>query len=87
MAIKLLLIAVFVILMIMMSFNYSKKKKKILFFGDSITEFAVKPGGYISKLNEKLIAEGLDEKIELVGSGISGNKTYDLYLRIEQDVL
>jgi lysophospholipase L1-like esterase len=87
MAIKLLLVGVFVIIMIMMSFNYAKKKKKILFFGDSITELAVKPGGYIPRLNEKLKAEDLDEKFEIVGSGISGNKIYDLYLRIEQDVL
>jgi lysophospholipase L1-like esterase len=87
MAIKLLLIAAFVVIMLMMSFNYTKKKKKILFFGDSITELAIKPTGYISLLNEKIKAEGLEDKIELIGSGISGNKIYDLYLRIEQDVM
>jgi lysophospholipase L1-like esterase len=87
MAIKLLLIAAFIVIMIMMSFNYTKKKKKIIFFGDSITELAVRPGGYITMLNEKLKAEGLEEKMELIGSGISGNKIYDLYLRLERDVL
>jgi lysophospholipase L1-like esterase len=87
MAIKLLLIAAFVIIMIMMSFNYTKKRKKILFFGDSITELAVKPTGYIVRLQEKLKVEGLDDKYELIGSGKSGNKVYDLYLRLEQDVL
>jgi hypothetical protein len=30
------------------------QKKRILFFGDSITEMAVKPNGFISVLNEKL---------------------------------
>ena len=87
MAIKLLLIAAFIVIMIMMSFNYTKKKKKIIFFGDSITELAVKPGGYIAMLNEKLKAEGKEEKIELIGAGVGGNKIYDLYLRLERDVL
>ena len=63
------------------------KKKKILFFGDSITEAGVQPGGYISRLNEMLKLNGKAENYELVGAGISGNKVYDLYLRLEDDVL
>ena len=31
--------------------------------------------------------QGLKEKYELIGSGIGGNKVYDLYLRLEEDVL
>ena len=87
MAIKLLLLAAFIVIMIMMSFNYTKKKKKVIFFGDSVTELGVKPGGYISMLNEKLRAGGKEENIELIGAGIGGNKIYDLYLRLERDVL
>lgn len=69
------------------SFTMQVKKKKILFFGDSITEAGVQPGGYISRLNEMLKQNGKAENYELVGAGISGNKVYDLYLRLEDDVL
>jgi len=64
-----------------------QKKKQILFFGDSITELGVKPEGYISVLQRKLQEKGLDKNYKLLGSGISGNKVYDLYLRLEKDVL
>jgi lysophospholipase L1-like esterase len=63
------------------------KKKKIVFFGDSITEAAVQPSGYISRLNEYLNQRNLSGSYELVGAGVSGNKVYDLYLRIEEDVI
>ncbi|MEO6219790.1 MAG: GDSL-type esterase/lipase family protein, partial [Ginsengibacter sp.] len=62
-------------------------KKKILFFGDSITQMGVKPGGYIAKMREMLDSQGLSSKYELLGSGIGGNKVYDLYLRMDDDVL
>ncbi|SMO64179.1 Lysophospholipase L1 [Solitalea koreensis] len=65
----------------------SFKTKRILFFGDSITELGVQPGGFISKIQEALLTQGLSKKYELIGSGISGNKVYDLYLRLENDVL
>ncbi len=61
------------------------QKKRILFFGDSITEFAVKPNGFISVLNEKL--DKNKDHYSLIGAGISSNKVYDLYLRLEDDVL
>ena len=66
----------------------ANKKKRIIFFGDSITEAAVKPGGYIAKM-DSMIALQPDQKelYEFVGAGISGNKVYDLYLRLEEDVL
>lgn len=63
------------------------QKKKILFFGDSITEAGVKPGGYIVKMEELIVKEGQAGNVELLGSGIGGNKVYDLYLRMEDDVL
>ncbi len=62
------------------------QKKRILFFGDSITELAVKPNGFISVLNQKLDKKNKDN-YSLVGAGISSNKVYDLYLRLEDDVL
>jgi lysophospholipase L1-like esterase len=62
-------------------------KKKIIFFGDSITEQGAKPGGYIRLLDSMLIQKGLDKNYELLGAGIGGNKVYDLYLRMEDDVL
>lgn len=59
------------------------KTKRIVFFGDSITQAGVKPEGYITILSDKLKAPDY----ELIGAGIGGNKVYDLYLRIENDVL
>jgi len=71
---------------VLMSFQ-PPKKKKIIFFGDSITEMAVKYEGYLVKLDSMIKAQGLKDQYELMGSGISGNKVYDLYLRLESDVL
>ena len=65
----------------------TQKIKKVLFFGDSITEAGVKSGGYIDVLNTMLKEQKLDDQYELVGAGIGGNKVYDLYLRMETDVL
>ena len=62
-------------------------KKKVIFFGDSITEAGVKPGGYIRLMDSIIAAANKSGQYELVGAGISGNKIYDLYLRIEDDVL
>ncbi|HEY3403850.1 MAG TPA: GDSL-type esterase/lipase family protein [Ohtaekwangia sp.] len=64
-----------------------QQKKRIIFFGDSITQAGVQPGGYITRMNDILTKEAASEKYELIGSGIGGNKVYDLYLRLEDDVL
>ncbi|MEP6675701.1 MAG: GDSL-type esterase/lipase family protein [Ferruginibacter sp.] len=63
------------------------KKMKIVFFGDSITEQGARPNGFISKMDSMIKAQGLGESYELAGAGVSANKVYDLYLRIETDVL
>jgi lysophospholipase L1-like esterase len=63
------------------------KKKRVIFFGDSITQMGVNPGGYIDVLNKTLSTKGLQHAYELVGAGVGGNKVYDLYLRLEADVL
>jgi lysophospholipase L1-like esterase len=64
-----------------------QQKKKVLFFGDSITEAGVNPGGYITKIGQLVAKDGLTGQYDLVGAGISGNKVYDLFLRMEEDVL
>jgi lysophospholipase L1-like esterase len=62
-------------------------KKKVVFFGDSITQAGVSEKGYITKMQEIIEVEGLDQDVELIGEGIGGNKVYDLYLRMHDDVL
>ena len=80
-------VSVAVIVFILTSAMYSRKSRRVIFFGDSITEAAVKPGGYITRLGEALAKKGMTDQFELIGSGIGGNKIYDLYLRLEDDVL
>jgi lysophospholipase L1-like esterase len=63
------------------------KKTKIVFFGDSITQAGVKKGGYIDRIQNFINNGSLRQTYELVGAGIGGNKVYDLYLRMENDVL
>jgi lysophospholipase L1-like esterase len=58
---------------------------KIIFFGDSITQAGVNPGGYITMLKDMYVKAG--NTSELIGAGIGGNKVYDLFLRMEDDVL
>lgn len=69
------------------SFINMQKKQRIVFFGDSITQAGVEPTGYITKLQQLLKARGFENNYELIGAGIGGNKVYDLYLRMEEDVL
>ena len=69
------------------AFTAIQKKQRIVFFGDSITEAGVKPTGFINRLGEMLKQKGLDNNYELMGAGIGGNKVYDLYLRMDDDVL
>jgi len=86
MGIKLTLLSAFFACLFLMSFR-GEKKKKVVFFGDSITEAGVNKGGYIDVLQNMIAAKVAADKFELNGAGISGNKIYDLYLRIEKDVL
>ncbi len=64
-----------------------QKKTKIVFFGDSITQAGVNPTGYITRMQEMLQKNGKAAGYELIGAGIGGNKIYDLYLRMDEDVL
>ena len=83
---KLILLGLFVTAMLIMSFR-TEKKKKVIFFGDSITAAGVNPGGYIRLIDTIIQKAGLSNQYDLVGAGVSGNKVYDLYLRMEEDVL
>lgn len=62
-------------------------KKRIVFFGDSITQQGAGADGYIKKMDSILAAKAQSTAYELIGAGIGGNKVYDLYLRMENDVL
>lgn len=75
------IIAVFSIVFLSMAMNV--KPKKVIFFGDSITQAGVQNNGYINLLKKTLDPN----QFELIGAGVGGNKVYDLYLRMEEDVL
>ncbi len=63
------------------------KPLRVVFFGDSITQAAVNPGGYIDRMNKILATAGKKDQYELIGAGVSGNKVYDLFLRMDDDVM
>ena len=73
-------------MIILLSGMQIQKPLKVIFFGDSITNAGVKPGGYITIMQEKIKQDG-GPSYELIGAGIGGNKVYDLYLRFQEDVL
>ncbi|MBS1919549.1 MAG: G-D-S-L family lipolytic protein [Bacteroidetes bacterium] len=64
-----------------------QKKTIVIFFGDSITEQGAQPGGYITRIDSLCKTEHKRDQYVFVGSGIGGNKVYDLYLRLDDDVL
>jgi lysophospholipase L1-like esterase len=66
--------------------SFKPKTQKVIFFGDSITEQGAKPGGYILRMKDALEKRNLPG-YDLIGAGIGGNKVYDLYLRMDEDVL
>jgi len=67
--------------------SLTMKTQKVVFFGDSITQEGAKPGGYIVLMKTALEQKGEGSNYDLIGAGIGGNKVYDLYLRMEDDVL
>jgi len=80
---RLLLLIMFTALTSMIT----KKPTRVVFFGDSITQQGAQPGGYIVKMKEALEKTGRSSDFDLIGAGIGGNKVYDLYLRMDDDVL
>jgi isoamyl acetate esterase len=76
-----------ILLFIFISMSFMPEKKiKIVFFGDSITEAGAKPKGFI-RIDDSLLNSPDTGRFELIGAGVSGNKVYDLYLRMEDDVI
>lgn len=69
------------VLLVSVAMKY--KPKKVIFFGDSITQAGVQGNGYINLLKASLDSNNY----ALIGAGVGGNKVYDLYLRLEDDVL
>ncbi|MBV4358418.1 SGNH/GDSL hydrolase family protein [Pinibacter aurantiacus] len=69
------------------SMSVIQKKKKVIFFGDSITQQGANKGGYIDLIQNTINQGNLQDQYELIGAGIGGNKVYDLYLRLDDDVL
>ena len=76
----------FLSLVILLMAFQQQNKIKVLFFGDSITQAGVNPGGYIMRIDSMSKQQGIN-KYEFIGAGIGGNKVYDLYLRLDKDVL
>jgi len=64
-----------------------QKRSKVIFFGDSITQQGVQPGGYVTRIDSMCRIENKSALYEFIGAGIGGNKVYDLYLRMDSDVL
>lgn len=82
---KAIYILFFCCIFLVMSFEVPKKK--VIFFGDSITDYGAQPGGYILKIDSLSKLEGYAERVSYIGKGVGGDKIYDLYLRLDEDVL
>ena len=67
--------------------NVLAGKRRIVTVGDSITEAAKYPGGYVWLLQRYLNALYPDRKIEIVNAGISGNKATDMQARFQKDAI
>jgi lysophospholipase L1-like esterase len=60
---------------------------KVVFLGDSITQAGAGPKGYVSLIRDAITARHPNQKIEIIGRGISGNRVPDLQARLKKDVL
>ncbi|HVL50914.1 MAG TPA: SGNH/GDSL hydrolase family protein [Actinomycetota bacterium] len=60
---------------------------RVLFFGDSITLGGVSDEGYVTLVARALRALYPDRDIEVMASGVEGDKVTDLLLRLQDDVL
>jgi lysophospholipase L1-like esterase len=74
-------------MIVLMASFVSQKKTRVIFLGDSITQAGIGAGGYIVRIDSMCKIDGSGDKYEFIGAGIGGNKVYDLYLRMENDVL
>jgi len=80
------MLAITLLLTTVLAFTF-QKKTRIIFFGDSITELGMNPGGYVMRIDSMCRLEKKNQQYDFIGAGVGGNKIYDLYLRLEDDVL
>ena len=64
-----------------------KTGDRIVFLGDSITQFGERPDGYVQLVRKYFKTRHAEMKIDVVGAGISGHKVPDLEKRLDRDVL
>ena len=64
-----------------------KKGDRIIFLGDSITQAGVKSTGYVTLIRQAIEKKRKDDKIEIIGAGVSGNRVPNLQKRLNADVL
>jgi lysophospholipase L1-like esterase len=64
-----------------------QKKINVVFFGDSITQMGMNPRGFLVRMNETLKQKGLSSQYDLIDAGVGYDKVYDLYLRMDSDVM
>lgn len=62
-------------------------RSRIVFFGDSITEYGGQESGYVTLLEGFLREEFGNSTPEIVNAGISGNKVTNLQARVKRDVI
>ena len=62
-------------------------RKRIVFFGDSITEFGGRPNGWVTLIIDALKRKCGSNAPEVINAGVRGNKITDLQFRFERDVL
>lgn len=65
----------------------TSKPARIVFLGDSITEAGVKPGGYVRLVENSLHYLYPERRIEVIGTGKSGDRVPHLLARFREDVL
>ena len=64
-----------------------KKGDRILFFGDSLTEMATGPEGYVSVARKTLKEKHKDLELEVDSVATGGHKVTDLLERVDRDVI
>ncbi|MFM2063900.1 MAG: hypothetical protein RLZZ507_3571 [Cyanobacteriota bacterium] len=60
---------------------------RVIFFGDSITRAGNQQKGYVTIVRDTLQKEYPNPTVEVIGSGIDGNKVPNLQARLKKDVI
>jgi lysophospholipase L1-like esterase len=67
--------------------NLTPTFARIIFLGDSITRAGDQPKGYVTIVRDTLQREYPNPTVEVIGSGINGNKVPNLQARLKKDVI